>query len=149
MCAIVDANVIPEVFGDHRPERGRILYEWLTRGRNGRLVVGGKLLHELSEYSRFRAWLSQAVLSGRARRIRDDLVDEETEVIRSTASFRSNDYHVIALARLSGARLLFTNDRDLEQDFKDRSLVPSPRGRIYKSHDHRSLLHQTDLCPSP
>ena len=67
MCAIIDANVSPEVFGDDRTPRGKILYTWLTR---------------------------------------------------------------------------------LEKDFKNRSLIPDPRGKIYKAPDHRQLLNQHDLCPS-
>ena len=53
MCAIINANVTSEVFGDDRTPRGQILYEWLTRGKTGRLVVGGKLLRELSGSSPF------------------------------------------------------------------------------------------------
>ena len=53
MCAIINANVTSEVFGDDRTPRGQILYEWLTRGKTGRLVVGGKLLRELSGSSTF------------------------------------------------------------------------------------------------
>ena len=147
MCAIIDANVMFEVFGDGRTARGQILHEWLTRGRTGRLVVGGKLLRELSQSRAFKMWLAAATPAGRARRIRDAVVDEETESIRAGENCRSNDYHVIALARVSGARLLFTNDRTLEQDFKDRSLVSDPRGKIYKTPDHGHLLDQQDLCP--
>ena len=69
MCAIIDANVSPEVFGDDRTPRGKILYDWLTRGRTGRLVVGGELLRELSQYGKFKAWLSEAISAGRARRV--------------------------------------------------------------------------------
>lgn len=83
-------------------------------------------------------WLAAAIPAGRARRIRDAVVDKETESIRAGENCRSNDFHVIALARVSGARLLFTNDRTLEQDFKDRSLVPDPRGKIYKTTGRES-----------
>ena len=148
MCAIIDANVSPEVFGDDRTPRGKILYTWLTRGRAGRLVVGGKLLRELSQYGKFKVWLNEAISAGRARLIRDAVVDAEADSIRAAQNCQSNDHHVIALARVSGARLLFTNDRNLEKDFKNRSLIPDPRGKIYKAPDHRQLLNQHDLCPS-
>ena len=148
MCAIIDANVSPEVFGDDRTPRGRLLFEWLTGGRTGRLVVGGKLLRELRQYGKFKVWLREALSAGRARCIRDAVVDAETESIRAGQSCQSNDHHIIALARVSGARLLFTNDRNLEKDFKNQALVPDPRGKIYKDPDHRQLLNQHDLCPS-
>ena len=150
MCAIIDANVMSEVFGDNRTPRGRIVYEWLTRGRTGRLIVGGKLLRELSGSSRFKAWLAEAIPAGRARRINGSIVEEETKSIRAGGLCRSNDQHVIALARVSGARLLFTDDRDLEQDFKNRLLIPGERsrGKIYKSSRASSLLY-TIVPPYP
>ena len=40
MCAIVDANVCGEVFGENRNEASRYFFEWLTNGQ-GRLVMGG------------------------------------------------------------------------------------------------------------
>ena len=99
MCAIIDASVSAEVFGDDRTARGKILYDWLTRGQAGRLVVGCKLLRELSQYRKFNAWLSEATLAGRARRIRDTVVDSETAAIRAGQSCRSDDHHILALAR--------------------------------------------------
>ena len=147
MCAIVDNDVRSEVFGQEQSDRGALLFDWLTRGA-GRLVVGGLLRHELTEYGRFRTWLGEAIQAGRARIIPDSSVDLETESIRSGGVCESNDHHVIALARVSGARLLFTNDGSLENDFKNAALVAGPRGKIYKSPGHRHLLNRRDLCPS-
>ena len=48
MCAIVDANVAGEVFGENKPPAGKEFYNWLNTGR-GQLVVGGKLLVELNK----------------------------------------------------------------------------------------------------
>ena len=47
MCAIVDNNVVNEVFGGGPPEAGKQFRRWLG-SRNGRLVVGGRLLEELT-----------------------------------------------------------------------------------------------------
>ena len=46
MCAIVDANVVSEVFGSNLPPAGEKFFDWLNKG-SGRLIVGGKLLEEL------------------------------------------------------------------------------------------------------
>ena len=45
---------------------------------------------------------------------------------------QSNDQHVIALAIVSGARLLYSNDRRLQRDFKDRRLIDPP-GKVYST----------------
>ena len=85
--------------------------------------------------------------------VNDDDVDVETDAIRSQGICRSDDEHVLALARVSGARLLFTNDRDLQEDFRNRQIIAGTRGRIYTTVDysdvrptHRDLLNRSDLC---
>ncbi len=153
MCAIVDNNVGHEVFGTHDTQTpaGKLFLDWLDSGR-GVLVVGGHLRRELGEYRRFQLWLETAVQFGRARQIDDAQVDREADEMISHG-IRSNDPHILALARISGARLLFTNDRDLQQDFGDSAIVQGTRGRIYTTVErsdvrrtHRQLLRRTDLC---
>ncbi len=153
MCAIVDNNVRHEVFGTHDTQTpaGKLFLDWLDSGR-GVLVVGGHLRREIGEYRRFQLWLETAVQFGRARQIDDAQVDRETDEM-SSQGIRSNDPHILALARISGARLLFTNDRDLQQDFGDSAILQGTRGRIYTTIErsdvrrtHRQLLRRTDLC---
>ena len=59
----------------------------------------------------------------------------------------------LALAQVSGARLLYSNDLTLHQDFGNRDLINRPRGKIYSTHaggqiqdSHRRLLRRNDLC---
>lgn len=153
MCAIVDNNVRHEVFGtsDTQTPAGKLFLDWLDSGR-GVLVVGGHLRRELGEYRRFQVWLETAVQFGRAKQINDAHVDRETGALRSQG-IRSDDHHFLALARVSGARLLFTNDRALQDDFRNTRVVPGTRGRIYTTvgftdvrRTHRNLLNRTDLC---
>ena len=90
----------------------------MADNRRGKLVVGGKLREELAANQNFRLWLSQAVQAGRARILDDDKVDSVTSDVLAEDVCRSNDPHVIALARISGVRLLYTNDKLLNDDFK-------------------------------
>ena len=62
----------------------------------------------------------------------------------------------MALAAASGARLLYTNDALLMDDFRDRNIVPGPQGRIYTTKDrkdfrpaHKKLLGMRNLCRAP
>ena len=153
MCAIVDNNVRDQVFGENSTSpAGRLFLKWLSEGR-GKLVVGGGLLRELSEYGDFNRWLRTALGRNVAVATDDDAVDNETEAIRGEQVCRSDDEHVLALARVSGARLLFTNDADLQTDFKNRDIINNPRGVIYTTRrrqdvtsTHRNLLRRSDLC---
>ena len=151
MCAIIDANVAHEVFGNDRPEAGVRFYSWLTSGI-GRLVVGGKLLDELGKTS-FRELARQLQLAGVIRVQNNDDVDRRAEDLSAAGACRSNDPHVLALAKISGARLLYSNDGALHQDFRNKDLIDQPRGRIYSTRQHRAyrtshdqLLRRRDLC---
>ena len=155
MCAIVDNNVVNEVFGGDPPEAGRRFRRWLG-SRNGRLVVGGRLLEELRGNRGFREWFQQNELSGRLVQISGEEVDRRERGIRQPNLCASNDEHVLALAIASGVRLLYTNDDLLMDDFRNRNIVPGPMGRIYTTRDrkdfrpaHRKLLGMRNLCRAP
>lgn len=151
MCAIIDANVSHEVFGTSRPEAGEEFFAWINDG-SGFLVTGGRLLDELYK-TQAREWARQAALSGQMQVVNStDIAVKERELL-SQHVLRSDDPHVIALALVSGARLLYSNDRALQQDFADKQLVDDPRGKVYTtrihkkfSDTHRGLLARRDLC---
>ena len=156
MCAIVDANAAHEVFGANRPPAGKGFFDWLNTG-GGRLVVGGKLREELHRSSGgFRTWAQQAVLAARLRIKEDTEVNVRMEELQGETSLRSDDPHVIALAQVSGARLLYSNDSDLQRDFKDWNLIDKPRGKVYSTlvNDNftpsrkKQLVAREELCQS-
>ena len=151
MCAILDANVANVVFRADCPPGARAFRDWLDSGK-GRLAIGGLLRSELSRSEKIKAWLQQALLSGGARSVPDEIVDQEAAELAANESLRSNDEHVLALARLSGARLLYSRDQALHDDFKDTRLVDKPRGKIYPESRgadcRRWLLRQPNLCAS-
>ena len=103
------------------------------------LVVGGKALLELRRSSgEFREWLKEADRGGHRGRVRN--VSSETVAARQaelerTGKLRSDDPHVIALAQVSGARLLYTKDRSLREDFSNGAFLKNPRGMLYPLED--------------
>ena len=155
MCGIVDANVANEVFGEDCSPAGGRFFDWLASPR-GQLVVGGELRRELSRDHRFVRWLGSAIRYGRAHTISDEAVEERADDLRRRDICKSNDEHVLALAIASGARLLYTNDNLLMDDFRNRNIVPGLPGKIYTTRDrkdfrpaHRKLLGMRNLCRAP
>ncbi len=154
MCAIIDANVAAEVFGNaaqNTNQAGGEFLNWLNRGR-GKLVIGGELRRELERTS-FRHWANQASLAGILRDIDDSLVEVKTREVAHNANLQSNDPHIIALAQVSGARLLYSNDEALHEDFKSPRLINHPRGKVYSTRQgndfneaHKKLLDNKNLC---
>lgn len=149
MCAIIDKNVLHESFGEQTTQAGTGFRKWLNR--EGSLVVGGKLAQELNQNRAFWNWRGQAILAGRLQAIDDDAVNSREAELMATANLRSNDAHVIAVAQLGGARLLFSNDSDLHHDFKNRALVDG--GKVYSTQqsnefrDSHQRLLRTSVCP--
>ena len=153
MCAIVDANVMHEVFGSNLQSAGEQFFDWIEKGTK-RLVVGGKLREELEQSSEdFRKWARVAIRTGKIRIVNTNEVDAKTREIENEGGYVSNDPHVLALAQVSGARLLYSNDGDLQEDFGKKSLIDRPRGKIYSTRRnkdfqpvHRRLLANRNLC---
>ena len=155
-CAIVDANAVSDVFGDSPSEAGAGLRRWIGDGR-GRLASGGQLHEELRAASGgFRRWAAAARGAGQLRIFDDETVQAQVERFEAHPERRSNDSHILALAMASGARLLYTNDEALQQDFTDRALVNSPRGRVFSTRvnrqfdrQKRELLRTAPPCRAP
>jgi len=89
------------------------------------------------------------------RIVQDDDVDQRVKNLNQLGTCKSDDPHIIALAQISGARLLYTNDKALQKDFKRKELIDSPRWKIYStlkggnySPAHKRLLANRNLCSS-
>ena len=155
MCAIVDASVAFEVFGRKRTAAGTRFRDWLDDGR-GQLVVGGRVLEELVRNRNFARWLLEARRTGRVRPIGGARIRQRQDELIQRGALQSDDEHVVALALVSGARLLYTDDARLQRDFVNPAVIPDPTGRIFTSRpdghltaDHRALLDAKDLCVRP
>ena len=145
MCIIIDANVASKVFAvpylpDYIP-----LWKWI-QDRDGKIVCGGKLREELEKITHVNRLLKQLFRAGKALQPQLSDVDQKQKEVEKAGLCKSNDHHVIALALVSGARTLCTEDSNLEQDFKNPALISNPRGSIYKNADHAHLLKHTPGC---
>ena len=145
MCVIVDANAAAETLASTPSEDAVPVRNWLEKA-NGRMVFGGVLQDELAKVK--TAWRSIYKLwqAGRAIQIPRSRIEQETSIIKAKHALRSDDPHVIALARVSGARVLFSRDRALHADFGNPELVANPRGRVYQRRSHMRLLHHDASC---
>ena len=115
MCIIIDANVT----GDLQPpsDDAKPVIDSI-RQRRVLLVVGGKNTRELSINQKIGQWLRGLIRANVARVIPASDIKREEQILLELGQHESNDVHVLALARASGARLLFSRDAALGQDFK-------------------------------
>lgn len=137
MCIIVDANAARDL--SLPTDDGRPVLNWLLRGK-GALIVGGLLKRELGRGG-LRATLVVLNQAGRLHSLDDDKVRKVADKIEKHCC--SDDCHVVAAAILSGCRLLFTKDKNLHKDMKNKDIL-NPTASIYQSKAHQHLLTDCD-----
>ena len=141
MCLIVDINVAHRILLVEVDEQYGHVRKCLDRNL-ARIVYGGELNREYQRSESIRRIIVAYDRAGKARKIDDKLVDNETEVIQELALCRSNDVHIIALARVANVRLLCSADQALHEDFRNKALIDKPRGSVYQDESHKHLLRQ-------
>lgn len=150
MCAILDNSVRSMLFASQPTDAAKNFRQRVETGKLP-LFVGGFLKEELSGSEPAREWLSEGERSGFVRLTDDEAVNAQTETLKKASLCESNDEHVIALAQISGARLLYANDDKLEKDFGNKQLVDKPRGVLYpkrtiRGGHHKWLHRHRDIC---
>lgn len=142
MCLIVDANCLSDALKSDPHQDFAPIVEALLSGK-AKLTLGGTQLKK--EYlaqgvaTQFVKTLDRA---GRTVLVNDASVDAEQQSIEAGLALKSDDPHILALARVSGARLLCSRDVNLHQDFGDPNIIASPRGSIYQNAGHKRLIRK-------
>lgn len=140
MCIIVDANRLGMFLADGEDADAGPIHAWLRRGKGVVVYSTGRAFaKELGRRARDR--LAQYVRAGMAVRVSEERFREDLRFLRTR--IRSDDPHVLALARASGARILYTADRRLMDDFKDKRFIDEPRGKVYTGAANASSLART------
>lgn len=145
MCIIIDANLASEIFRDTLNENYVPIIYWLF-SRDGIMIHGGKLSVELFRIGCASRSIKVLQQAGHAINIDNTTVGLEEQNINNLNICVSDDPHIIALARVSGARTLCSHDNDLHVDFKNKNLIDKPRGSIYQDRNHSILLRHTPGC---
>ncbi len=142
MCIIVDANRLGK-FVNSNDEDAAPIRRWLEKG--GKLIysTGGKFATEVGAKAKQR--LAEYARAGRAKLIEAKLFVNDERALRRSDDLRSDGPHVLALARWTGVRLLYTGDNRLMQDFKNRSIINQPRGKVYSDAANVDLLDRS-IC---
>jgi hypothetical protein len=155
MCIIIDANVAHKFTEPPHADFAPVV-SWLLsskkKQRLPRLAIGGKLRKELRQAGKaIRGFLLSLNRAGRLYDVDDDRVDAETravvELLEEAEIAKADDPHILALARVSGSRLLASEDSrsGLHALFKDRRFLKPP-GKVYQNASHERLLRKAPEC---
>jgi rRNA-processing protein FCF1 len=142
VCIIIDNDVVASVFSDSGAQYEEVrvrLFDNVSSPLS--LVYESRLIDEYKDNPNRNVIRSLYKLAQaqRAVEVGGRKLARERQWV-SQKSLKSNDDHIIALARASGARVLLSNDRDLWDDFRNNKLLSRPPGRIYRKRAHSHLL---------
>ncbi len=140
MCLIADASTFGDLLAVPATADAAPIHAWLQRGGTLVYSTGGRLGAEVERSPHLKRKLLDYVRAGRARLIPHEGFAEDEQALSGRSDLRSNDSHVLALARASGTRLLYTRDEALKSDFKNKEIIDRPRGRIYSRASNRRLV---------
>ena len=142
MCIIIDANKCDELVkedSDLQPVKN-----WIEK-KNGKIVFVPKhpiFIKELEGCSdKFRRLLEYYRQNGLVTNIDAKKVETKRKTLKN---LQSNDDHIIALALVSGAKILVSGDKNLHEDFKNKE--NGVGGKVYQYKKQKHLLTQ-NTCP--
>lgn len=138
MCLIIDANVIAEVL-QKEPKDEYLPVKSAMVQRKAVGIYGGKLRREYEKVAKLRQLILEYDRQGMLRRVGDAEVDKATNVFAKDRRLKSDDPHVLGLAKVANVRLLVSHDHDLHIDFTNPDLM-SPAGRVYQDKSHQHLI---------
>ena len=115
------------------------VHKWLEK--NGKLVYSDHKLFQKELTLDQRTTLEEYYQSGKARFVPEKEVEKTIMDLRKNKEIKSNDIHILALAKANKVNVLSTRDIKLEKDFKHIL-----GGSIYKNEKHKHLLKK-DTCP--
>ena len=137
MCMILDNDT----WGDFLAQKPDMqpIHDWLKQ-KNGKLVYSNHQgFQELSK--KYQKSLSEYSRAGQAHLVPGEEVEKEIKEIEKEHNIKkSNDRHILGLAKAFNIKVLCTKDKRLHQKFK--AIIG---GRIYQNKNHQHLL-TADLC---
>ena len=141
MSLIIDANCASAALSEPTHADFAPLMRALTEGR-AKLVVGGRLRAEYAKLAPVLRAFRTLNQAGRAVSVPDVEVDNEENAVTANFKLKSDDPHILALARVTRSRLLCSRDRALHADFTNPAIINRPRGFVYQDSTHEPLIRK-------
>lgn len=152
MCIVIDMDVLCCIFKEdsHQHYKFKPVKDWIIRGPGFMVFGGSKYANQLRNASKYYGIVLELSKKGKTKTVNHTLVDEhQRKVDELINNPRCDDSHLIAIFRVSGCRLLCSNDRRSDTYIKNRSyyLDHQKPPKIYRNHRHRHLLCSANIVP--
>ena len=148
MCVVIDINRLASVFNLGSADHADFapLRKWVISGPGFMVFGGTKYLEELGErYKRLFVEHNKSRY-GSFIVLRISLVDQKhRELCNSFPDLFDfgdphDDSHIIAICKVSGTRIVCTNDKKCKEAIKSKSIFTKNRPRLYSSDKNADLL---------
>ena len=136
MCLILDASKYGDFLNPDNKDMHPVK-KWVEK--KGKIVYSPTQKFESELTGKIRTQFEHYTEAGKIKRIDKKLVEDQQN---NLPKLKSNDPHIIALAKVAKVRLLVTGDKNLSKDFK--SIIP--KGKVYQNKTHALLLTNAS-CP--
>ena len=128
MCVrtILDASAFGHLCSGTKNSAGYQLRKWIDRRDGGVIVYStyGKYGEELGKRGKVRELIRSLIDDGKAIDIDSTDVEAALNLIPDNPLRKSDDPHILALARAGMATVLFSCDDDLCKDFSNVRVIP-------------------------
>ncbi len=138
MCLILDTNKYGDFLASENQDMEPVR-NWM-KTRNGKIAYSPteKMERELNRHNKMREQFDRYRETDKLKLVPPNEVERAMNGLKG---LQSDDPDIVALAQVSGVRLLVSGDGNLHSDFK--TII---KGKIYQTKAHRRLLRE-DLCP--
>jgi len=147
---VIDADAFHHFREKKKHTAGDQIRKWISRG-HGIIVysVGqDRYASELRKYSDVFELITGFAQRGRAQQIPAPELATSARSIPSRPIRKSNDLHVLALAKVTKATVLFSCDGDLRRDFANVEVLGKVGNRDRRSVPHLLEHHAGDVTRS-
>ncbi len=136
---LIDTNIWGEFF--KKTKDSQPIHNWIKNG--GKLVYSNhnQIKKEMGSLIKKFSQSQKQARRNPLKIIPKEKLEAEIKSIKKTYPLKSDDSHILALAKAGGATLLYSKDTNLRADFK--KII---KGKIYKNKTHEHLLTQ-NTCP--
>ena len=152
MCVktIIDASAFRHLIEETPNSAGHQMCQWILRG-DGLVVYSSgknKYAEELRGYNEILQLIGDFTQRGRTEDVSDEHLSTVYDTIPSRPIRKSDDPHVLALAKVSGATVLFAHEPKLCIDFANVEVLSKVRRTERRSVPNVALTPPTDISGS-
>ncbi len=134
MCIILDANCVSSYLDKDNTDM-KPVKKWVDT--KGKIVFSAEeqIKKELEHHTEMFNLLDAYRKIGKVKMLNKEKVEYTVKELKNTKGLKSNDKHILALAKVGRIPLIVTRDKNLQHDFK--TII---KGKIYSKAKHKHLL---------